>query len=199
MSESQSRLSPKQFRFCEEYLLDLNPAGAYLRAGYRCKDADVARRAASRLLTNVDVQNQIRKLTQERSQRTRITSDRVLEEIGRVAFANMADYATWGPQGLILKDSTSLDCEHTCVIADINFQNLGREGVHIKIKLHDKMTALTLAAKHIGLLGDMNVALNTFRKYGFIVKQVGTSYLMVDGYALEEPNVALDDLEKGIF
>lgn len=197
MLEACSRLSPKQLQFCREYLHDLNATAAYKRV-YQVKNSATAAACAARLLTNAKVQEQIQALMAERSQRTAITADRVLEEIGRVGFANMADYATWGPQGLILKNSTSLDCEHTCVIADINSQNLGSEGVHTKIKLHDKMTALTLAARHIGLLGDMNVALNTFRKYGFIVKQVGTSYLIVDGYALEEPGVALDDLEKGI-
>lgn len=51
-------LTPKQKRFCEEYLIDLNATQAAIRAGYSPKTAE---QTASRLLRNVKVQEYIAK------------------------------------------------------------------------------------------------------------------------------------------
>lgn len=52
-------MTEKQKRFCDEYLIDLNATRAY-RAVYRSiKSDEVARKAGSRLLTNVDVKKYI--------------------------------------------------------------------------------------------------------------------------------------------
>jgi phage terminase small subunit len=51
-------LTEKQRNFVNEYMKDMNGTAAYLRAGYDCSE-DAARRAASRLLTNVDIQSEI--------------------------------------------------------------------------------------------------------------------------------------------
>lgn len=51
-------LTDKQQRFVDEYMIDMNATAAYLRAGYNCTE-EAARRAASRLLTNVDVMSEI--------------------------------------------------------------------------------------------------------------------------------------------
>lgn len=48
-------MTEKQKRFCDEYLIDLNGTRAYKSAYRTVKSDDVARKAASRLLTNVDV------------------------------------------------------------------------------------------------------------------------------------------------
>ena len=48
-------LKGRRERFVAEYLRDLSPADAYLRAGYRVASRRTARSAAQRLLTNVAV------------------------------------------------------------------------------------------------------------------------------------------------
>ena len=48
-------LTPKQERFVNEYLIDLNATQAYIRAGYDTKPGPVTMSAASRLLSNVKV------------------------------------------------------------------------------------------------------------------------------------------------
>ena len=48
-------MTEKQKRFCDEYLIDLNGTRAYKAAYPSVKSDDVARKAASRLLTNVDI------------------------------------------------------------------------------------------------------------------------------------------------
>lgn len=83
-------LTPKQKRFCEEYLIDLNATQAAIRAGYSPKTAE---QTASRLLRNVKVQEYIAKRQKELSRSTEITQERVIKELSLIAFSNAADYA----------------------------------------------------------------------------------------------------------
>ena len=79
-----AKLTDKQKRFCEEYLIDLNATQAALRAGYKAK---TARSQGQRMLTKVDIQRHITDLMKERSDRTALTSDSVLQELSRIAMA----------------------------------------------------------------------------------------------------------------
>ena len=76
------KMTDKQKRFCEEYLIDLNATQAAVRAGYSSRTAD---RIASENLRKPDVQQYLQRLMQERSKRTGITSDQVLRELERIA------------------------------------------------------------------------------------------------------------------
>lgn len=75
------KLTEKQKRFCEEYLIDLNATQAAIRAGY--KNSDVGRR----LVTKSHVSAYIAELMQQRSERTGITSDDVIRELQAVAMS----------------------------------------------------------------------------------------------------------------
>ena len=75
-----AKLTAKQKRFCDEYLIDLNATQAAIRAGYSPKTAC---EQASRLLANVKVQDEIAIEMAERSKRTGINQDRVLMEIAK--------------------------------------------------------------------------------------------------------------------
>jgi phage terminase small subunit len=79
-----AKLTEKQKRFCEEYLIDLNATQAAIRAGYKAK---TARSQGQRMLTKVDIQRRIADLMKERSDRTALTSDSVLQELSRIAMA----------------------------------------------------------------------------------------------------------------
>ena len=78
-------LSDKQKRFVAEYLIDLNGAAAYRRAGYAPKTDAAAEAAASRLLRNVKVAEAIKVAQAERSKRTEVTQDYVLTRLKREA------------------------------------------------------------------------------------------------------------------
>ena len=52
-------MTEKQKIFCEEYLIDLNATRAYKAVYKNVKSDEVAKSAASRLLTNVNVKNYI--------------------------------------------------------------------------------------------------------------------------------------------
>ena len=73
-----SKFSPRQKRFVDEYLVDLNATQAAIRAGYSSK---TAKQQSSRLLlTNVDVASAIATSKQERSDATNIDAEWVLNK-----------------------------------------------------------------------------------------------------------------------
>lgn len=80
-----AKLTDKQKRFCEEYLIDLNATQAAIRAGYKPKNA---RSSASENLTKPDIQQYLQQLMQQRSQRTGITADDVIGELAKIAAAD---------------------------------------------------------------------------------------------------------------
>ncbi|MEQ6916021.1 terminase small subunit [Halomonas aquatica] len=72
------RLTPKQSRFVDEYLIDLNATQAAIRAGYSEK---TARQVGAENLSKPDIASAIEARTQERSERTQINADMVLQGI----------------------------------------------------------------------------------------------------------------------
>jgi phage terminase small subunit len=74
-------LTPKQQRFVQEYLVDLNGAAAYRRAGYTVGSDTVARVEACRLLANPNVAAAIQAAQQARAERTEVTQDWVVRQL----------------------------------------------------------------------------------------------------------------------
>ncbi len=75
-------LTPKQARFIEEYLLDLNATQAAIRAGYSKKTAN---EQGARLLAKVSVRKAVAEARQARSERTEITQDEVIQGLKKEA------------------------------------------------------------------------------------------------------------------
>ena len=72
------KLNPKQSRFVEEYLVDLNATQAAIRAGYSEKTAN---RTGPENLSKPVIADAIQIAQAERSARTQITVDKVLTDI----------------------------------------------------------------------------------------------------------------------
>ena len=86
-----ANLTPKQQRFVEEYLIDLNATQAAIRAGYSEK---TAQEQSSRLLSNVMVQEAVQKAKNKLSERTELTVDMVVNGLLKEA----QDYAEGSTQ-----------------------------------------------------------------------------------------------------
>lgn len=71
-------MNDKQRRFVDEYVIDLNQTQAAIRAGYSEKTAT---KIASRLLTNVDIQQAIGKKQKAISRRKEITVESLIDEL----------------------------------------------------------------------------------------------------------------------
>ena len=74
-----ANLTPKQQRFVEEYLIDLNATQAYIRAGYAVKSEDVAAATASKLLRNAKVQEAIQEAQEKLSNKAQVTVEMVVQ------------------------------------------------------------------------------------------------------------------------
>lgn len=72
-------MTPRQRRFVDEYLIDLDGTHAAIRAGYRRSSAC---EMASMLLARPTIADAVAAAMAERSRRTGITPERVLEELG---------------------------------------------------------------------------------------------------------------------
>lgn len=141
---AKQKLTEKQKRFVQEYLVDLNATAAARRAGYSEKTAD---RIGPELLGKTCVSAAIEKAKKERSARTEITQDRVLEELAAIGFARGTDYASVVSGGVLVNDTEELTEQQKAAIVGIKQT---KEGV--EVKLADKMKALELLSKHLGLL-----------------------------------------------
>ena len=75
-------LTPKQARFVEEYLIDLNATAAAKRAGYSAKTAE---QQGYQLLQKTLVQQAIQNAQQARSERTEVTQDQVIRGLQKEA------------------------------------------------------------------------------------------------------------------
>jgi phage terminase small subunit len=82
-------LTPKQERFVQEYLIDLNATQAYLRAGFKAKESS-ARVQSCRLLADPNIASAIAKAREDQGKRLQATADDVLREIQRLAMFDPA-------------------------------------------------------------------------------------------------------------
>lgn len=143
-------LRPKQERFCREYLVDLNATQAAVRSGY---SARTARAIGSENLAKPDIQTRLAELRIELAAATGITPDRVLKELGRIAFADARRVMTWGPGGVKLIDSSTLTEDDAAIVAELS-ESVTKEGGSIRLKMWDKLAALDRIAKHLGMFNE---------------------------------------------
>jgi len=85
---NNGEFTPKQKRFCEEYMVDLNATKAAIRAGYSKKTAYSI--GQENLKKNV-IRRYIHDSMIARSLRTQVTADRVLQELAKIAFAEKGE------------------------------------------------------------------------------------------------------------
>ncbi|MDP3552641.1 terminase small subunit [Methylocystis sp.] len=145
-----NKLTPKQAAFVENYLLDLNATQAAIRAGYSKRTAN---EQAARLLANVSVAAAIAEAMRLRAERNDVSADRVLRELARIAFFDVGKAFT--PEGT-LKPLSEMDEDTRRAIAGLEVSALYEDGEQIgalsKIKLGDKIRALDLIGRHLGML-----------------------------------------------
>jgi len=136
-------------------MIDLNATQAAIRAKYSPK---TAYRIGANLLQKSSVQEAIKKEMAERAKRTEITADRVLQELAKVGFANIADFVKIQGTGVPILDFTNADDVKLAAVSEIT-QDTYTEGrgddaetvKKTKFKLHDKVRALQHLGNHLGL------------------------------------------------
>ncbi|PWJ14620.1 terminase small subunit [Ruminococcus flavefaciens] len=142
------KLTEKQKRFCEEYLVDLNATQAAARAGY--KDPNIGRQ----LITKNNVSQYIEKLRKEQAKRTGISADKVINELAAIAFSDRTELAKVDDYGVVrLTPTDRLSTEAKKTISGIKEGKYGTE-----VSSYDKLRALELLGKHFGLFTEQMTA-----------------------------------------
>lgn len=137
---SRQELRPKQQRFIEEYLVDLNGKQAAIRAGYAAGSAHVT---ASRLLNRPSVRASVASTIGDRFGVTRWT---IVEELAAIAFHNIAEYMDWSDGSVTVVPSLMLTETQLKAVASARLTGSGCT----ELKFHDKLKALELLSRALG-------------------------------------------------
>lgn len=173
-------MNEKQKRFVIEYLKDFNGTRAYKEA-YNCSD-EVARRSASRLLTNVDIQKAIQEQSKKQLEEAEISVNDIINELKAIAFSKGTDYAqivtkitnegTEEEPKMIeyktveLVDTKNLTENQKKAIACIKTNKYG-----ISVETYDKLKALELLGKHLNIFSE-NINLNDNSKSTSLLESI---------------------------
>lgn len=150
----------RQEMFCQEYMIDLSPMHAAIRAGY-------AKRSAKQqgwvlVHKNKATMERINELMAEREKRVRLSGDRVLEKLEMMFAADITDFARVELHETVdeagnpaeikvaqIKPTDEVDPSRICAIASIK---QGKDG--IEVKMHDPVKVGELLLRHHGMLKD---------------------------------------------
>lgn len=166
------KLTDKQKRFVDEYLIDMNATQAYKAAYPSVKKDETAASAAARMLRNVKVQEYLKERQKDLQKRTEITQENVLKELAKIAFSNGTDFAeivnrtvvdrethlpiidenTGEPRTykeVVVKGTKDVPENKRAAISAIKETKYG-----IAVESYDKVKALELIGKHIGMFTD---------------------------------------------
>lgn len=145
--EVVTKVTKKQKQFCEEYLIDLNATQAAIRAGY---SPESAYSIGQENLKKPEIRAHIDKAIAKRSKRTGVNADRVVQELAKIAFVNASNVID--ADGATLKADAAP--EDLAAIQSVKVKTFGEDGLEREIKLADKLKALELLGKHLGMFED---------------------------------------------
>jgi len=146
-------LTPKQKRFAEEYLVDLNATQAAIRAGYSEDSASII---GFENLRKPNIASAIRKRQNKLAEDIEVTQARVIAEYAKLGFSNMARFANLDDD-LPRFDFSDLTPDEMAAVSEITVdtrRESGEEGgmiAKVRFKLHDKKGALDSLSRHLGL------------------------------------------------
>jgi len=148
----ERKLTPKQQRFGEEYLIDLNASQAALRAGYSKRNyGDIA----MQLLRKTHVSAAIAAKRRAVTERSVVTQQRIIDEMAKIGFSDVR--RMFDPDGR-LRPAEEWDDDTAGAVAGFDTSTFTRgrgEDAELetikKIRLWDKPAALIKLGQHLGM------------------------------------------------
>ena len=163
---------------------EFDMTAACRKAGYKSPAS-----VATKLVKNPVFAKALGKAIHERIERTKITADRVLHELGLVAFSNIQDLMNSVKDGINLAD---LPENVGRCISSIKYKTVKEEDgkggfkstrVVDEVKLWNKLDALTLLAKHLGMITEKHEVSGEIKHvldYEQLYKKVNARVIGVD-------------------
>lgn len=146
------KLTPKQQRFVDEFLLDLNATAAAKRAGYKQPN-----KQGPRLLVNVGIAEAIARAQAQRAHRAEIDGVQTLRESACIAFSDLGGLFEFTPQGVRLRPEAWNNERLRRAVASIKVRReLGTDNSPpaevVEFRLWDKLSAIKHIDQRLGLL-----------------------------------------------
>ncbi len=146
------KLSPKQERFCAEYIKLGNATQAYINAGYSAKTAN---NSAHALLVNPGIARRVEEMRRQVTKKLLLEVEDILQEAAWIATSDIKDATD--PDGKIMNVHEMPEKVRRAV-RSIEVTDIWAQGVDIgqktKLTFWDKNKALEMLAKHKKLLTD---------------------------------------------
>lgn len=155
MAKAAHELTPKQLRFVDEYLIDLNATQAAIRAGYSVKSAALI---GHENLRKPNIASEVAKRQSKRAGKLDVTAESVVAELAKLGFCNMQDYMSSGKDGDPYLDFSALTRDQAAALSEVTVEDFkdgrgedARDVRRVKFKLADKRAALVDLGRHLGL------------------------------------------------
>jgi phage terminase small subunit len=100
-------------------------------------------------LRKPEIKAAIAEALRQRSERTRVNADKVVRELARIGFLDIRNLVEISGNSIKLKSGVDMTDDDAAAIAEVSDTQFG-----IKIKTHNKLTALQLLARHTGVIKD---------------------------------------------
>lgn len=152
----------RQERFAQYIAGGKNQAEAYKLAGYKPNDANASSMrkkepVAARINELIRARDRAEEKANERAiERAAISKERVLLELAKIGFANMADFMTVGPDGDPVLDFSKITRDQAAALTEVTVEDFkdgrgkdARDVRRVKFKLADKRSALELIGKEL--------------------------------------------------
>lgn len=152
---SKSKTEGKLRAIAEHYVLHNNKIDAVMSAGY---NYEYARARGYNLFTRDDLKQYIEEARAELRERNKVTADRVIEEMAKIAFTDFTDYGNLVTKTeeidgqerkyrtIELKDTKELTPEQRAAIKSIRYTTSG-----VVLELYSKETMLTKLGETLGI------------------------------------------------
>lgn len=141
-----AKLTAKQQKFVDEYLIDLNATQAAIRAGYSSKTAG---EIGHENLNKPQIRAHIDAKMAEHSARTGVNQERIIRELARIAFLDPTQLVNM--DSAEIHDDTSAD--DRAAIASVKVKSMSGETdmIEREVRFADKIKALELLGKRFGM------------------------------------------------
>lgn len=139
----------RRLKFIQEYVKTFNATKSAIAAGYSAK---TAKQQGSRLLTRVDVQNELSKQFKKNRKRLKKDHDLTIKDLqrrlARIITANISDYMDWNEEDATMIPKVEIDNPEGIQSIKVTHNQYGSS---LQIKLKDDLKAMELLGNSIGM------------------------------------------------
>lgn len=139
------KLTPKQARFVEEYLVDLNATQAAVRAGYSARSA---KQVGYENLTKPYIQSAIQDYQKQLAVEAGVTPEKIVKELAKLAFLDINDLfdSDWN-----LKNASQVPNHVKAAITSVSKTTTTAGSSTVKVTLTNKLGAIDLLGRVLGI------------------------------------------------